>query len=187
MVCGYPLSADLGRATFRLLPANKLAIHPPLLRRCAISADTTTYTDSWTNENPAIRAARRRGDELNVASPSPTTGAMLAVLASALRAKAVVEVGTGVGISGLRLLDGMEADGILTTIDPDASHQSAAKETFGNAGLEPGRARQITGQPSQVLPRLADGAYDLVLINDFEQDPKSFLSQARRLLRDGGM
>ena len=112
---------------------------------------------------------------------------MLAVLAAALRAKAVVEVGTGVGITGLRLLEGMEPDGILTTIDPDPSHQSAAKETFGQAGLEPGRARQITGQPSEVLPRLADGAYDLVLINDFDQDPQSFLDQSRRLLRGGGL
>jgi predicted O-methyltransferase YrrM len=41
----------------------------------------------------------------------------LSVLAKLAGAKAVVEVGTGAGVSGLWLLSGMRTDGVLTTID----------------------------------------------------------------------
>jgi hypothetical protein len=100
-------------------------------------------------------------------------------LAAALRAKAVVEVGTGVGVSGLRILESMDADGILTTIDAEPNHQIAAKETFVEAGIVGGRARLITGNPAAVLPRLADGAYDLVVINDAGGACDCFGSAAR--------
>lgn len=146
-----------------------------------------TYTDSWTPENVTLLDARKRSYELSAPSPTASEAATLAVLAAAVQAKAVVEIGAGAGISGLRLLEGMASDGILTTIDPDGSHQSAAKEAFSQADIEPVRARQITGEPSEVLPRLADGAYDMIVINESSTDPQGYLDQALRLLRDGGV
>lgn len=44
----------------------------------------------------------------------------------------------------------------------------------------------ITGQAAEVLPRLADAAYDLVVINDIGTNPASYLTQSLRLLRQGG-
>jgi predicted O-methyltransferase YrrM len=49
------------------------------------------------------------------------------VLAAALPARAVVEIGTGAGVSGLWLLGGMPSDGVLTTIDVEPEHQRAAR------------------------------------------------------------
>lgn len=99
----------------------------------------------------------------------------------------MAEVGTGTGVSGLWLLDGMAPDGVLTTIDVEPEHHRAARESFTAAGLRPARARLIGGQAGEVLPRLADGAYDMVLIDADPADSAEDAHQAVRLLRAGGV
>lgn len=109
------------------------------------------------------------------------------MLAAALGARAIVEVGTGAGVSGVYLLRGMPDDGVLTTIDVEPEHQRAARETFAEAGIRPNRTRLITGRALDVLPRLTDGAYDLVLLDADKRDFDAYVEQALRLLRPGGV
>jgi predicted O-methyltransferase YrrM len=108
-------------------------------------------------------------------------------LASALRAKAVVEIGTGVGVSGLWLLRGMRSDGVLTSIDVEAEHQRLARKAFTEDGVAPSRVRLINGRALEVLPRLADGSYDLVVIDAVKAEYAEYLTEALRLLRNGGV
>ena len=131
--------------------------------------------------------ARDRAAELGCTPVGHGVGAALRVLTAALNAKAVVEVGTGTGVSGLWLLRGMPEDGVLTTIDVEAEHQRAARDTFAEAGIRPNRARVIAGRGLDVLPRLTDGAYDLVLLDADKLDLDAYLDQAMRLLRVGGV
>jgi predicted O-methyltransferase YrrM len=131
--------------------------------------------------------AMDRAEELGCRYISPGTGAVLQVLATGLRASAVAEVGTGAGTSGLWLLRGMTADGVLTTIDSEAEHQRAAKVAFAEEGVRPARTRTITGRALDVLPRLADAAYDLVLIDADPLENVEYVEQAVRLLRQGGL
>jgi predicted O-methyltransferase YrrM len=112
---------------------------------------------------------------------------MLRVLAAALPARSVVEIGTGTGVSALYLLDGMPEDGVLTTIDVEVENQRAAKEAFAEAGIRPNRARVISGRALDVLPRLTDSAYDLVLVDGDKSEYGAYLDQAIRLLRRGGV
>ena len=77
-------------------------------------------------------------------------------------AKAVAEIGTGTGVSGIHLLHGMRPDGVLTTVDPEPERQQFARQAFRAAGFAGNRARFIPGRALDVLPRLADGGYDLV-------------------------
>ncbi|NEE35265.1 methyltransferase, partial [Streptomyces sp. SID7982] len=63
--------------------------------------------------------ARERARELGLRPVSPGTGAALRLLAAAADAKAVAEIGTGTGVSGIYLLHGMRPDGVLTTVDPE--------------------------------------------------------------------
>ena len=81
-----------------------------------------TYTEEFVTEPEVIENARRRGLEFGDASPVGTgAGAMLRVVAAAVQARHVVEIGTGAGTSGLWLLSGMPDDGVLTTIDSSAA------------------------------------------------------------------
>lgn len=117
----------------------------------------------------------------------PGCGATVRFLASVLDAKAVVEVGTGTGVSGVWLLRGMHPDGVLTTVDVEAEHTRLARETFTQAGVPPQRTRLITGRALEVLPRLSDNAYDLVLADAAKEEYASYLDEALRLLRPGGI
>jgi predicted O-methyltransferase YrrM len=117
----------------------------------------------------------------------PAGGATLRVLAAAGAARAVVEVGTGAGVSGLCLLGGMAPDGVLTTVDIEGEHQRAAKEAFGEAGIATTRYRLINGSAAEVLPRLRESAYDLVFVDADKTAYGVYFEQALRLLRPGGV
>jgi len=138
-------------------------------------------------EDAVLTAARARADELGCLALSPECGAALRVLAAAMQARAVVEVGTGAGVSGLWVLRGMRPDGVLTSIDAEAELQGAARLAFREAGIPASRARLINGRALDVLPRLADGYYDLVLISDAPvAEYPDYLVESMRLLRPGG-
>lgn len=109
------------------------------------------------------------------------------MLAASTAARTVVEIGTGAGSSGLWLLDGMPADGVLTTIDISMEHQRAARAAYQRAGYPPQRTRIISGSALTVLPRLADAAYDLVLVDGEKDEYPAYVEQALRLVRRGGV
>ena len=147
-----------------------------------------TYTEEFVTEPEIIENARRRGLEFGDASPVGTgAGAMLRVVAAAVQARHVVEIGTGAGTSGLWLLSGMPDDGVLTTIDSSAEHQRAAREAYAEAGYAHQRTRVITGDAADVLPRMTDGAYDLVVIDADKPGYPTYVEHAIRLLRPGGV
>ena len=104
-----------------------------------------------------------------------------------LEARAVVEIGTGTGVSGLWLMRGMRPDGVLTTVDTEAEHQRLAKEGFTEAGIATQRVRLIPGAALEVIPRLTDGHYDLVFCDGDKQEYADYLTEALRLLRPGGV
>ncbi|GMA18446.1 hypothetical protein GCM10025862_04670 [Arsenicicoccus piscis] len=107
------------------------------------------------------------------------------MLAAAVQAKAVVEIGTGAGVSGLWLLEGMAAEGVLTTIDIETSHTRSARSAFLAAKVPHQRTRLITGRALDVLPRLTDGAYDLVLVDGDKVEYPRYVEEGLRLLRPG--
>jgi predicted O-methyltransferase YrrM len=81
----------------------------------------------------------------------------------------------------------MRADGVLTTVDIEPDHQRVARETFTTAGYTTGRFRLINGAAGEVLPRLTDGAYDLVFVDADKIAYSDYYEQALRLLRRGGI
>jgi predicted O-methyltransferase YrrM len=134
-----------------------------------------------------LAGGRARAEEVGVAPISPGGGAALRLLAAAIQARHVVEIGTGTGVSGVWLMRGMRADGVLTSVDVEAEHQRLARETFAEAGIPTNRARLITGRALEVLPRLADGGYDLVFCDGDKNEYGDYLREALRLLRPGGL
>lgn len=148
---------------------------------------TWAYAENFVLEDDVVTRARARAAELGCTPVHPGTGAMLSVLTAALAARAVVEIGTGAGVSGVYLLRGMPDDGVLTTIDVEVENQRAAREAFTEAGIRANRTRLIPGRALDVLPRLTDAAYDLVLMDADKVEYGAYLDQAIRLLRRGGV
>jgi len=146
-----------------------------------------TYAEEFIGEDDVLTAARGRAKEVGVAPIGSGGGAVLRFLASMMNARAVVEIGTGTGVSGLWLLRGMAPDGVLTTVDTEAEHQRLAKQAFSEAGIAPQRVRLIPGAALDVLPRLTDGHYDLVFADGDKTEYADYLSEALRLLKPGGI
>jgi len=145
------------------------------------------YVDGYAVEDEVTSAARARGTELGCVPIGVTGGAALRFLAASLQARAVVEIGTGAGVSGLWLLGGMAKDGVLTSIDVEPEHQRVARRAFSDARISPGRTRLIMGAALDVLPRLTDGGYDLVFVDAAKQEYPRNLEHGVRMLRPGGV
>ncbi|WP_146843353.1 O-methyltransferase [Cellulomonas composti] len=158
----------------------------------ADKASSWVYAQDFVVEDDVLLRARERAAQLGTDAVLPGTGATLAVLAAAVDARTAVEVGTGTGVASLYLLRGMPEAGVLTTIDPEVEHQRAAKDAFAEAGVRATRTRAISGRALDVLPRLTDAAYDLVLLGrpaleGSHADAVAHVEQAVRLLRTGGV
>lgn len=137
--------------------------------------------------NVALHWARERAREAGLRPVSDGTGTALRLLAAATDAKAVAEIGTGTGVSGIHLLHGMRPDGVLTTVDIEPERQQFARQAFRAAGFAGNRARFIPGHALDVLPRLADGGYDLVFCDGDRMECLEYLDESLRLLRPGGL
>jgi predicted O-methyltransferase YrrM len=148
---------------------------------------TWSYAEGFIEATDLIQAASAEGEALGAVPVHPAVGSALRLLAATLRAKTVVEIGTGAGTSGLWLLQGMAPDGILTSIDIEPEHQRLARKAFAAAGVPPQRTRVIGGDAAQVLPRLNDATYDMVLIDADKPNYPLYAEQAIRLLRSGGV
>lgn len=144
------------------------------------------FAEDFVDEVPAIRTARAHSLELGVDPVSPAVGAQLAVLAAAGSVHSILEIGTGAGVSGLWLLTGAP-DAILTSIDIEYDHQQVARTMFADADVPANRIRLITGSAHEVLPRMNDGAYDLVLIDADAGSVLDYVQHGLRIARRGGL
>lgn len=162
----------------------------PEFWRCTIAttpASLGDFADAWLEESDAVREARAQAEDNGIAALTPSGTALLRFLSASVQAQAVIEVGTGTGVSGAALLTGMTPGGTLTTIDTEATYQRYAREAFAALGPQTPRARFIAGRALDVLPRMSDGAYDMVVVDSDRTEYPAILEQARRLLRIGGL
>lgn len=151
------------------------------------TAASLAYAEGFRTEGDHLSTARSRGSAVEATPIEIGAGATLGFLAASIQAKAVAEIGTGVGVSGLWLLGGMHPDGVLTSVDLEAENQRLARESFTAAGYPPQRFRLITGSALEVLPRLIDHGYDLVYVDGDETEYSEYLDEAIRLARPGGL
>ncbi|TCC39507.1 O-methyltransferase [Kribbella sindirgiensis] len=152
-----------------------------------IDPTSWAYAEDYIGEDEVVTGARASAADSGVAPIGPGAAAALSLLAAGVSAKAVVEIGTGTGVSGLALLRGMRADGTLTTVDIDAENQRLARKTFLDAGVASNRFRLIAGAGLDVVTRLTDGHYDLVFCDADRRENTAYLHEALRLLRPGGI
>ena len=129
---------------------------PPVLVRPSRADAMLAHAEGSITEDAVLAAARERAEDIGADAVTPAVGALLSMLTRLSGGKAVAEVGTGAGVSGLWMLSGMRDDGVLTTIDIEPEHQRLAKQAFSEGGIGPSRTRLITGRAQDVLTRLAD-------------------------------
>ncbi|MCI1020212.1 class I SAM-dependent methyltransferase [Microbacterium sp. C5A9] len=137
-------------------------------------------------EPSSIARARANALELGAAPISAAVGSQIAVLAAATNARSIVEIGTGAGVSGLWLLRGAP-QAVLTSIDNEPEHLAAARQSFADARVPATRARFISGRAADVLPRMNESSYDVVLVDADAENVIEYVEHGLRLARAGGI
>ena len=148
--------------------------------------DMNSFAESFAHEDYFMQQARRNGQEISASDPTPAVGKFLKFSVNLLNAKSVVEIGPGSGVGGLWLLSGMPSDAVLTTIDSEREHSKIAKTIFDEADIAPTRYRIITGKLIEVIGKLADNSYDLIVIRP-ALDLFDMVHESYRLLKSGGL
>ena len=151
-----------------------------------MKTDPHTYAENFIAEDHFKSMARARGLELGAVDVTPGAGSYLRHLAYTLSAQSVVEVGTGSGVGSLWLLDGMLINGTLTSIDNEMEHTRIARMAFIDADIAPTRYRLITNSVLDVISKLTDRAYDLLIVRHDPEDLAFVIGEAHRILRSGG-
>ena len=146
---------------------------------------TWKFAEEFVSESDEIAAARVQSIEFGVDAISPATGAQIAVIVAATGASSIIEIGTGVGVSGLWMFAGAP-QATITSIDSEPDFQQAAKKSFLAAGVAANRVRLITGRAHDVLPRMNEQSYDIVLVDADPQSVIEYVEHGLRLVRTGG-
>ena len=185
-----PARGGSAPASLARLHASGATCRPPLEEDAITEPDLRAsydYAETFLPEASATVSARDRAADSGVGAISPAVGALLAFLAAALDAHSVVEIGTGAGVSACWLLRGMPTAGVLTSIDTEAEHQRLARTAVSEGGFAVNRVRLINGAALDVMSRLADASYDLVLVDLATSEYGDLLDAAVRLLRQRGV
>ena len=143
------------------------------------------FAEEFTVERADIALMRQHSLEIGIEPITPAMGAQLAVLAAATNPANIIEVGTGLGVSGLWLLSGTP-EAVLTTIDSELDYQTVARKGFTDAGVAANRIRLIGGRAEDVLPRMNERSYDLVFIDADPANVIEYVEHGLRLARRGG-
>ena len=120
---------------------------------------------------------------------SPTQGAMLQLLAAAVRAERILEVGTLGGYSTIWLARALPAGGRLVSLEIDPHHAEVAGANLRRAGLED-RVEIRVGPAAASLAALVeagDGPFDLVFIDADKPGNPAYFAEALRLTRTGSL
>jgi predicted O-methyltransferase YrrM len=129
-------------------------------------------TEQWLDE-PALD----RGD-LPEHDVSPPQGALLELLARAIGARAILELGTLAGYSTLWLARALPADGRLVTLESDPHHAEIARRNL------PENVELMVGPALEILPGLS-GPFDLIFIDADKRSNAWYLHEVLRLSRPG--
>jgi len=112
-------------------------------------------------------------------------GALLRVLASAIGASRILEIGTAIGYSGLWLAAALPPDGMLLSMEIDQDRARSARENFERAGVAD-RANVIVGDAQRMLAKVA-GPFDLIFQDGNKKHYTPMLDRLVDLLRPGGL
>ena len=135
--------------------------------------------------DPLLAELATRGDEDDLPLVDAEVGALLRVLATAVNAKRILEIGTCIGYSGIWLARALPADGMLLTMELDPARAKIARDNFARAGLSE-RVNVMIGDAERLIAKVS-GPFDLIFQDGAKKLYSPLLDRAVALLRPGGL
>jgi predicted O-methyltransferase YrrM len=135
--------------------------------------------------DPILREIEREGEAHKLPLIDAEVGSLLRVLATAIGAVRILEVGTAIGYSGIWLAGALPAHGMLLTLEVDGERARTARENFTRSGLAE-RASVIVGDAERMLAKVS-GPFDLIFQDGDKQQYTTLLDRLVDRLRPGGL
>lgn len=116
---------------------------------------------------------------------SPNQGKFLHLLARAMGARTILEIGTLGGYSAIWLARALPPGGRLITLEADPRHAEVARANLARAGLA-NIVELRVGRALETLPELA-GPFDLIFIDADKPSNSDYFTWALKLSRQGSL
>jgi caffeoyl-CoA O-methyltransferase len=109
---------------------------------------------------------------------------LLETLVRAARPARLLEIGTAIGYSAVRMARAAEKDAVVETIELSEEMIAQAERNFERSGADE-RIRLHKGDAREILPAL-EGAFDLIFLDADKEDYEAYFDVAVEKLREGG-
>jgi predicted O-methyltransferase YrrM len=127
----------------------------------------------------------RAGEQQDLPLVDAEVGGLLRVLATAVGATRILEIGTAIGYSGIWLAGALPAHGMLVTMEKDRNRAERARENFARARLAD-RVNVMIGDASRMLAKVS-GPFDLIFQDGDKRLYLPLLDRLVGLVRPGGL
>lgn len=134
---------------------------------------------------PVLRKLEARAAKEVFPVVGPLVGRLLALLAGAIQARTVFELGSGFGYSALWFASALPSDGRVVLTDTSAAHLKQAQGYFEEAG-ETSKAEFQRGDALELV-RAYPGPCDIIFIDMDKARYPAALAAALPKLRSGGL
>ncbi|OJZ70358.1 methyltransferase [Mycobacterium paraffinicum] len=144
--------------------------------------------DTVIGDDPALSGAVEASDAAGLPqiAVSAQQGKFLSLLAAAIQAHRILEIGTLGGFSTIWLARGAGPQGRVVTLEYEPRHAEVARTNLERAGVAD-RVEVIVGAALDTLPTLNGGPFDLVFIDADKENYVAYLDWAVRLARPGAL
>ena len=149
-------------------------------------AEVDEYLDTTLlDDDPVLSAALEDSDAAGLPkiAVSAQQGKFLSLLATAVGARRILEIGTLGGFSTIWLARGAGPDGRVTTLEYEPKHAEVARANIERAGFGD-RVEVLVGAALDTLPSVK-GPFDLVFIDADKENNPGYLDWAVKLTHPG--
>ncbi len=143
------------------------------------------YAQDSLSESDDVGYLTEASIEQGVSALGSVVGQTIAAIARNMDATNIIEVGTGVGVTTMRLAEACP-EAHITSIDNEADHHVTLRELMAQVGLAPTKLRLITERAQDVLGKMNENSYDLVVVDVPPADLESCFDDALGVCRPGG-
>jgi predicted O-methyltransferase YrrM len=151
--------------------------------------DVDAFLDSTLiGDDPALSAALEASNAAGLPriAVSAQQGKFLSLLAGAIQARRILEIGTLGGFSTIWLARGAGPEGRVVTLEYDPKHAEVARANLQRAGVSD-RVQVVVGAALDTLPTVTGGPFDLVFIDADKENSVAYLEWAVKLARPGSV
>lgn len=143
------------------------------------------YVDGFVTESEEVALVHRATLEHGIEPLSPALAQTITQIARSINAENIIEVGTGVGMLTMQLLQACPTAHI-SSIDSELDYHLTLKEMMPELEIDPARLRLITEKAEDVMPKMNESSYDLVVIDTPAENASACYDEAVSVCRPGG-